>query len=86
MRESQILTLLMILCYAYRQELSITVSREASSSSEWKQMQRSRAKHSVELGESGGRVGIEWCEPEGGTQGWVLLLLREGRVMGRLDL
>jgi hypothetical protein len=55
--ESQPLTLLMVLCYAYRWEPSIKISWEASSSSIWwKQIQRRIAKHQVELGESCGRV------------------------------
>jgi hypothetical protein len=42
---SQPLTLLMVLCYACKQEPSITVFWEASSDSWWKQMQRHIAKH-----------------------------------------
>jgi hypothetical protein len=56
-RDSQTLTLLMILWYTSRQEPSITVSWEAWSRSEWKQMQRH-----MELGKSCRRVGdrSEW--------------------------
>jgi hypothetical protein len=43
MGKSQYVTLLMALCYACRQKPSITVSWEASSSIEWKQMQRPTA-------------------------------------------
>jgi hypothetical protein len=57
MWESQPLTLLMILCYACRQEPSMTVFWEASSRSWWRQMQRPTAKHQSEPGESCGRVG-----------------------------
>jgi hypothetical protein len=57
MWENQPPILLMILCYACRQELIIIVSWEASSSSRWKQMQKPIAKHQAELGESCGRVG-----------------------------
>jgi hypothetical protein len=39
------LTLLIILCYACRQEPHITVSWDASSTSRWRQMQRLTAKH-----------------------------------------
>ena len=56
-RERQPLTLLVILCYACRQESSITVSWEASSSSRWKQIERPAAKHQTELRTSWGRVG-----------------------------
>jgi hypothetical protein len=57
-RESQLLTPLMILCYACSQEPSITVFWEASSSSWWKQMQRPTAKRTIaELRESCGIVG-----------------------------
>jgi hypothetical protein len=52
MGESQSLTLLMILCYTYRQEPRITVSCGALSSSRWKQMQRPTAKYVAELQES----------------------------------
>jgi hypothetical protein len=60
---SQHQTRLMILCHACREEPSIPVSWEDSSSSCWKQMQRFIANHQLELGESCGRVGhrIEWA-------------------------
>lgn len=41
---SQLLTLLMTVCYVCRQEPNITISREASSSSGWRQRQRPTAK------------------------------------------
>jgi hypothetical protein len=47
---------LVTLCYVCRQEPSTTVSWEASSSSQWKQMQSPTAKHQAELYESCGRV------------------------------
>jgi hypothetical protein len=47
----------MILCYSCRQEPSITVSWEASTSRGWRQMQRPTSKHHVELRESCGRMG-----------------------------
>jgi hypothetical protein len=56
--EGHLLTLLTILCYTYKQEPSIIVSWEASSSSRWKQMQRPIAKHQAELRESCGRGGV----------------------------
>jgi hypothetical protein len=49
MGESQPLMLLMIFCYGCRQEPSISVSWEASSSNWWKQMQRPTAKHQAEV-------------------------------------
>jgi hypothetical protein len=62
MGECQPLTLLIILCYAFRQEPSIAVSWEASFNSSWKQMQRLTAKYQVKFRESCWRVGdrIEW--------------------------
>jgi hypothetical protein len=57
MGEKQPLTLLMILCYACRQESNVTVSWEASSSIRWKQVQRPTAKHQAEFRESCGKVG-----------------------------
>jgi hypothetical protein len=52
MGESQPLALLIILYYACRHRPSTTVSWEASSSSEWKQMKRTTAKHQAEIKES----------------------------------
>ena len=63
--ESQRLTLLMILCYACRQEPSITVCWETSSSSGWRQMQRRTAKCQVELGVLRKCGGIELNKIEG---------------------
>jgi hypothetical protein len=55
MGETHPLTLLMILCYAYRHEASITFSWEASSRTRWRQMQRPTV-NSTEPGESCGIV------------------------------
>lgn len=44
------LTLIMIIYYACRQETSITVSGDSSSSSRWRQMLRPVASHQAELG------------------------------------
>jgi len=56
MGENQPLTLLIILCYACRQEPSINCHLRASSSSKWKQMQNPTAKHQVKLRKSCGRI------------------------------
>jgi hypothetical protein len=47
---SQPSTLLMIFCYACKQEPSITVSWETLSGSGWRQVQWPAAKHQAELG------------------------------------
>ena len=59
MGEKQLLTLLMILCCAYKQEPSISVSYVASFSTEWKQRQaETHSQTSGRVQESCGRVGI----------------------------
>jgi hypothetical protein len=52
MRGKPLLTSLIIFCHTCRQEPTITVTREASPSSCWKQMQRLTDKHKAVLGES----------------------------------
>jgi hypothetical protein len=64
MGESQSLALLVILCYACKQDPSIIVSKEVSSSSEWKQTERPTAKHHQELGSLVKEWGIGFREPE----------------------
>jgi hypothetical protein len=59
--ERQPLTVVMILLYVCKQEPCITVSWEASSSSGWKHMQRSIAKHQMELREFCGSGGQNWA-------------------------
>ena len=51
------MTLLMILCFACRQEPRIAVSREVLFNNRGKQMQRPTAKHQMEFEESWGAVG-----------------------------
>ena len=60
----QYLTILMILCYAYRQESSITVFWEDPPSSWLKQIQNPTAKDCSEHEESHGRVGESNEAPE----------------------
>jgi hypothetical protein len=60
----QYLTILMILCYAYRQEFNITVFWEDPPSSWLKQIQSPTAKDCSEHEESHGRVGESIEAPE----------------------
>ena len=58
------LKLLMILCYVCRQEPSITVLWKAPLSIQWKEKQRSTAKHQMELRESFRRIERRTGEPK----------------------
>lgn len=58
------LTLFMILCDVCRQELEIAVPSESSPSSLLRQMQRTTAKHRMEIGNCYGRVGRKIEGPE----------------------
>ena len=64
MGESQLLTLLMILCCTCRQEPSTTSLCKVSPSNGWKQVQRHKAKHQADLRESCGRIEKRLREPE----------------------
>jgi hypothetical protein len=61
----QSLTLLMILCYACRQEPSMAVFWKAPPCTWLRWMQRPRAKHQVKLGDLYGRVGRKIEVPKG---------------------